>query len=212
MARRRTGAGLRVAVAGPDAGATDVVRRELADEMTVVELAGQNGSLDAVVLVDPTAACWLAARTTGAPVVAVVGNEFTEDQVVNSVLWGAEAVLHPRNVDESLADVLRAVVGGETVLSGRQTRLLAAVARVATFKAQPPLTARERDIAELIADGYSIKRTALALGITTKTVENLQARLFRKLGVRNRAQAAARLSALWAMAGTPHDSVGDFPT
>ena len=36
-----------------------------------------------------------------------------------------------------------------------------------------------------------MKQTALALGISAKTVENLQGRLFRKLGVRNRAQAVA---------------------
>jgi DNA-binding CsgD family transcriptional regulator len=52
----------------------------------------------------------------------------------------------------------------------------------------PKLTARERDILDLIALGNTIRQTARALGIAAKTVENTQARLFRKLGARNRAE------------------------
>ena len=37
-----------------------------------------------------------------------------------------------------------------------------------------------------------MKQTARSLGIAIKTVENLRGRLFRKLGVRNRAQAIVR--------------------
>ena len=41
------------------------------------------------------------------------------------------------------------------------------------------------------AAGRSVKQTARHLGIAPKTVENLQSRMFRKLDVRNRAQAVA---------------------
>jgi DNA-binding CsgD family transcriptional regulator len=41
-----------------------------------------------------------------------------------------------------------------------------------------------------------VKQTAVALGIAHKTVENLQGRLFAKLGVRNRAQAVLRAHTL----------------
>lgn len=53
------------------------------------------------------------------------------------------------------------------------------------------LTPREQAILASIGQGESVKQTARHLGITAKTVENLQSRLFRKLGVRNRAQAVA---------------------
>ena len=43
------------------------------------------------------------------------------------------------------------------------------------------------DILASIADGHTVRQTARTLGIATKTVENTQARLFRKLGARNRA-------------------------
>ncbi|MGB6454543.1 MAG: LuxR C-terminal-related transcriptional regulator [Streptosporangiaceae bacterium] len=55
----------------------------------------------------------------------------------------------------------------------------------------PELTARESDILRFGARGYSIRQTARMLGIAPKTVENIQTRLFRKLGVRNRAGAVA---------------------
>jgi len=42
-----------------------------------------------------------------------------------------------------------------------------------------------------LARGHSIRQTARSLGIAAKTVENVQTRLFRKLGVRNRSGALA---------------------
>lgn len=62
--------------------------------------------------------------------------------------------------------------------------------------AVPPLTRREVDIIASIDRGLAVKQTARELGVTAKTVENLQSRLFRKLQVRNRAQAVARAHAL----------------
>jgi DNA-binding CsgD family transcriptional regulator len=55
--------------------------------------------------------------------------------------------------------------------------------------ALPDLTSRESDILQSLARGHSIRQTARALGIAPKTVENVQTRLFRKLGVRNRSGA-----------------------
>jgi DNA-binding CsgD family transcriptional regulator len=55
----------------------------------------------------------------------------------------------------------------------------------------PQLTPRERDILGSIALGHTIRQTARTLGIAAKTVENTQARLFRKLGARNRSETLA---------------------
>jgi DNA-binding CsgD family transcriptional regulator len=55
--------------------------------------------------------------------------------------------------------------------------------------AMPKLTPREFDILGSIARGHTIRQTARLLGIAVKTVENTQARLFRKLGARNRMEA-----------------------
>jgi DNA-binding NarL/FixJ family response regulator len=66
--------------------------------------------------------------------------------------------------------------------------------RLRRTRAEPDvaLTVRERDILESILEGDAIKQTARKLGITIKTVQNVQSRLFRKLDARNRAQAITR--------------------
>lgn len=60
----------------------------------------------------------------------------------------------------------------------------------------PELTARESDILRSIAMGHTVRQTARLLAIAEKTVENLQARLFLKLGTHNRAGAIGAAHAL----------------
>jgi DNA-binding CsgD family transcriptional regulator len=67
----------------------------------------------------------------------------------------------------------------------------------------PELTSRESDILSSMAQGHSIRRTARALGIAPKTVENVQTRLFRKLGVRNRSGALAVADAFGLLPPAP---------
>lgn len=53
-----------------------------------------------------------------------------------------------------------------------------------------PLTQREEDVLNLIVDGMSNKQIATALGISEKTVKTYCGRMFRRLGVTDRTQAA----------------------
>ena len=57
---------------------------------------------------------------------------------------------------------------------------------------RPTLSPRELEVIGLLVDGRSNKDIADALGLAEKTVRNHVTRLYRKLGVRNRAQAMAR--------------------
>jgi two-component system nitrate/nitrite response regulator NarL len=75
--------------------------------------------------------------------------------------------------------------------------------RVAVPSSQRQLTSRESDILSSMAQGHSIRQTARALGIAPKTVENVQTRLFRKLGVRNRSGAPAVADAFGLLAPAP---------
>lgn len=54
-----------------------------------------------------------------------------------------------------------------------------------------PLTARELEVLDLLVDGDSNKDIARRLGITPKTVMHHTSSIYRKLGVRGRAEAAA---------------------
>jgi DNA-binding CsgD family transcriptional regulator len=56
------------------------------------------------------------------------------------------------------------------------------------------LSAREREIAELVADGRTNKEVAATLFLSEKTVENNLSRVYTKLGVRSRTELAAAMT------------------
>lgn len=56
----------------------------------------------------------------------------------------------------------------------------------------PNLTAREQQILDLIAEGYTNRKISHDLSISESTVENHIHHIFMKLNISNRAQAVAR--------------------
>lgn len=64
--------------------------------------------------------------------------------------------------------------------------------RVAATRSGSELTATERQVAELIAAGATTRDAAAALFISVRTVETHVASIYRKLGVRSRAELARR--------------------
>jgi two-component system, NarL family, nitrate/nitrite response regulator NarL len=185
---------------GP-AGLTYEVFRQLLEGVDVVivdpdeQSDGREVEADVIVLIDPGRDDWAAVRDLGIPIVLVQGEEADDAGVVDSVLAGADAVLHYDTDTDTVLAVLSEVSQGGSVLRPTQIRAVAGVARAA---GQPGivLSRREAQILASIAEGKAVKQTARDLGISPKTVENLQGRLFRKLGARNRAQAVARAHAL----------------
>jgi len=55
------------------------------------------------------------------------------------------------------------------------------------------LTAREQELAALIARGFTNARIAESLGVSERTVRNRLTTIFQKLRVRSRLQLAVRL-------------------
>jgi DNA-binding NarL/FixJ family response regulator len=149
------------------------------------------------VLVDPRAGDWLFPGSAGIPVVVVHTTEPTLATLADAQLRGAHAMLHRDQVPTDLATVLALVRRGYFAMSAERFTELAnwmgGRFLDGGFPAHsgglPDLTARERDILTSIADGHTVRQTARVLGIAAKTVENTQARLFRKLDARNRAEA-----------------------
>jgi DNA-binding NarL/FixJ family response regulator len=144
-----------------------------------------------LVLVAPGAEEWDLARRLGRGVVLVADRHVDDDAVIQAVVQGADAVVHTDGSPVELTRAVDAVRRGDTILTPTQVRRLAAAARTGHVAAQAELrlTPRERAILLSVEQGQSVKQTARSLGITSKTVENLQSRLFRKLGARNRAHA-----------------------
>jgi DNA-binding NarL/FixJ family response regulator len=152
------------------------------------------------VLIEPTQDDWRLAQSKDIPIVLVTGDELTGTELLDAVCRGADAMLHADSRPAELVDAARTVGGGGGVLDAEQTRAVMAAVRVGLSHPAIRLTPREVDIIKSIARGDAVKQTARALGISAKTVENLQSRLFRKLEVRNRAQAVARVHALALLA------------
>ncbi|HEV7719805.1 MAG TPA: response regulator transcription factor [Iamia sp.] len=147
---------------------------------------------DAVlVLVSPGPEDWDTARRANRPVVLVSEVHLGADERLAAVLRGADAIVHTDASPVELAEAVAAVRRGETILDPLSARRLAAAARTGqmTAQAELKLTPRELSILLSVEQGESVKQTARSLGIAMKTVENLQSRMFRKLGARNRAHA-----------------------
>ena len=144
------------------------------------------------VLVDPTYDDWQPAASLGAHTIAVLSAEPQPATLSDTLLHGVRALVRMEDVAADLGLILAVVVRGYLAADAvRMADLLRATAvRPGDGASQTPaLTPREYDILGLIAGGRTIRQTARALGITAKAVENAQARLYRKLGARNRVEA-----------------------
>jgi DNA-binding CsgD family transcriptional regulator len=75
-----------------------------------------------------------------------------------------------------------------------------AVATRAPVEAARPLSTRETEILRWLAEGKSNYEVGCILGISAATVKNHLQRIYRTLGVSNRAHALARCSALRLLA------------
>jgi two-component system nitrate/nitrite response regulator NarL len=149
-----------------------------------------------MVLVDPAPDDWPDGRHAGLPVALVRSEPPRRAEVLEALLRGAVAVVTVDRVAVDLVPALTLATHG--YLAVEADALLDAVRGPNRMPVQglPELTSRECDILRSIAEGHTVRQTARVLGIAEKTVENTQARLFRKLGARNRAGALAAAHAL----------------
>jgi DNA-binding CsgD family transcriptional regulator len=142
-----------------------------------------------VVLVDPEPEDWSPALSLCAPTVVVRSHDVPEQlAIADALARQASGLVTLADVATGLRPTLSAVAQDLLVMSWRYAEALLKWAPTPS-PTVPELTGRERDIIGSIASGHTIRQTARTLGIATKTVENTQARLFRKLGARNRMEA-----------------------
>jgi len=94
--------------------------------------------------------------------------------------------------DVSMQDVVRTVVeaaGGDVALSRELASTILDEMRAPAEKPASPLTKREEEVLQLIADGCSTTEVAKQLFISGKTVKNHLASIYEKLDARDRTQA-----------------------
>ena len=115
------------------------------------------------------------------------------DAAVDCLAAGAVGAISKRcSLDVFLASV-RAAVAGEAILAGDlQTQLVERYRDLSQSKRRPAgLSDREAQMLDLIVQGMTNQQIADALGVSIQTVKNSLSRLFFRLGVVNRLQAAA---------------------
>ena len=114
------------------------------------------------------------------------------EYVLESVRAGAHGYLRKNSTPAELRSAVTALHAGESYYSPQLAGALANALR--TRSAAPPperapsaaevLTARERQILALVADGGTNREIGTRLGISTRTVEAHRDSLMRKLGIR----------------------------
>ncbi len=109
-----------------------------------------------------------------------------ETLVRQAIDAGARGYILKNAVDLDLADAIKRVARGETVLD-------AALARAATLQGERPraLTPRELEVLQLICDGLSNRETAARLGLSPNTIAVHRANIMNTLGVHKTAELVA---------------------
>ena len=118
-----------------------------------------------------------------------------DDSVVSAMRAGARGYVLKSASPAEVLGILRSVAGGEARFGPEIARRLTGFMRdpeADPSRAFPELTAREREILDLIARGRDNAGISGNLFLSPNTVRNHISRIFAKLGVANRAQAIVR--------------------
>ena len=117
-----------------------------------------------------------------------------DDAVFAAMRAGALGYLLKGSNQTEILNAIRAVAAGEAVFGPAVARRLIEYfsSPTAAPQAFPELTAREREVLELIARGESNAAIARSLTISQKTVRNHVSNVFNKLHVVDRAQAIVK--------------------
>jgi DNA-binding NarL/FixJ family response regulator len=163
------------AVARVEAGDVDVVLMDL----NLPSLSGLDATGRIAALPEP-------------PAVLVVTMVDDDDTVVAAMRAGARGYVLKGASSEEVAAAIRTVMAGGAVFGAGVAARLLAQSRVPAPDDGAELTAREREVLGLLAQGSTNKQIALALGLSLKTVQNYVSNILGKLQVADRTQAALR--------------------
>jgi len=116
-----------------------------------------------------------------------------DPELVYRAVQGGAAGYFLKEADrDAILDAITAVARGRTAIDpDLQAGVFEQVRLRGTGEERPILTAREREVLGLMADGLSGRQIAERLIVALPTVKTHQARLYEKLGVSERAAAVA---------------------
>ena len=123
--------------------------------------------------------------------VIILTSYIDDERLLPAIRAGAAGYLLKNAEPQELARAIRAADAGEALIDPTvAARLVERLADERGGDSYESLTAREREVLDLIARGFSNKRIALELGIAEKTVKTHVGNVLGKLGVADRTQAA----------------------
>ena len=140
-------------------------------------------------------------RELPATAIVVMAADEDEEALFASIKAGAAAFVVKDISPDDLVHVVRRVSGGEFLINDKvfakpavASRVLKEFRELAVYgqEAQPifaPLSPREVEILDNIAQGMTNKQVAYALSISEQTVKNHMSSILRKLAVNDRTQA-----------------------
>lgn len=132
-------------------------------------------------------------RPSDVPKVVILSMHQEPAVVRRAVELGAAGYLLKSSTREQLLTALRRVAAGDCYVQAEVTGpLLDHVAGRSGGPAVPMLTARERDVLELVAAGRANKQIATHLGVSEATVKSHLKAIFARMDTTNRAEAVAR--------------------
>ena len=119
----------------------------------------------------------------------VLLTQHDEDQYVSEALEaGVKGYVLKSQVANDLVTAIRQVLRGDVYLSPGIAGAVMAAYRTKSDRPANPLTARERQVLQLIAEGKSTKEVASILGVRVKTAESHRSRLMQKLDIHETAR------------------------
>jgi two-component system, NarL family, nitrate/nitrite response regulator NarL len=172
-------AGLHVAADVPPAEAEDFAEDEADAAAWDV---GTRGAVDGLRA--------LAARL---PVVAVL---WSDEQAGEALASGARAVLLRDRLDERLAPAVAAAVAGLVALDGGLAESVLRPRPAPAPALAEPLTPREVEVVQLLAEGLTNRRIGERLGISEHTAKFHVNAILGKLGASSRSEAVAQAARL----------------
>ena len=104
---------------------------------------------------------------------------------------GVSGYLLKDSSPDALVDAARNAVEGNAVIAPHLTKQFIEEVQRADSETTTPLSKREREILQKVADGATTRQVASDLGISPHTVKTHLERIFEKLGAKDRAQAVA---------------------
>ncbi len=166
---------------GDGQGAINIARKEKPDVILMdVNMPGTNGIIATQVIKREMPSVHVIALTI-----------YEDEEVVDMVKAGVSAYVLKDVAGSELIDTIQRVMQGEVVIHPRvANRLVRELSRNEKKKNDVRLTKREYDVLSLLVKGHSNKEMAEVMFISEKTVKNHLTSIFRKLGVKDRTQAA----------------------